>query len=306
MGASRLEKRYSERPPSLYNLRIILVRWQLNRHRMSHSQSDSGSNNRPRLGKKSLGSMILVVLLGIYTFARPAINRQLGWDLPALSDSGQSDSGQGHGSDTDADRGSASQSGATREKTSNSVGSSSSRASEKESRDDAKFSPAKSRPSKSEPQKPGLQNSDQRELGQQESDAEPADDGLLYGLLREISPDRYLSPAGLQYTPGSAEGHRLEHLRRHTEDQPTRPGSHGVFDGGMEGALKTIDLAYEKAKKNTQTTTKNEGSRTVYTVTMGGRVGYVGGRSGNQRRKPMARRVVLVLDGNRVITAYPK
>ena len=89
-----------------------------------------------------------------------------------------------------------------------------------------------------------------------------------------------MSPAGLQYTPGSAEGHRLKHLERHTKDQPSRPGSHGVFDGGMEGALKTVDRAYEKAKKGTQTTTKKDKGRTVYTVTMSGRVGYVGGRDG--------------------------
>ena len=107
------------------------------------------------------------------------------------------------------------------------------------------------------------------------------------------------------YTRGSAEGHRLEHLRRHTEDQPRRPGSHGVFDGGMAGALKTIDRAYERAKNNQRTTRKRDEGRDILTVDMGGRVGYVGGRDGNRRRKPMARRVRLVLDGQRVITAYP-
>jgi hypothetical protein len=128
---------------------------------------------------------------------------------------------------------------------------------------------------------------------------------LLHGLLREISFDRFISPAGLLYTPGSAEGHRLEHLRRHTKDDPGRPGSHGVFDGEMEGALKTIDRAYERAKKNQRTTKSVDGDRTIYTVDMGGRIGYVGGRDGGRKRKPMARRVRMVLEGNRVITAYP-
>ena len=131
------------------------------------------------------------------------------------------------------------------------------------------------------------------------------DPSLRYGLLREISADRYVSPAGLMYTPGSAEGHRLKHLQRHTEDQPNRPGSHGVFDGGMEKALKTIDSAYERAKKNQRTTKREDQGRTILTVDMGGRVGYVGGREGNRKRKPMARRVRLILEGNRVITAYP-
>lgn len=135
--------------------------------------------------------------------------------------------------------------------------------------------------------------------------APTADAELQYGLLREVGPDRYLSPAGLLYTPGSAEGHRLEHLRRHTQDQPGRPGKHGVFEGGMEGALKAIDLAYENAKNNKRTTQRSDGGRTIYTVDLGHRVGYVGGREGNQKNKPMARRVRLVLDGNRVITAFP-
>ncbi len=128
---------------------------------------------------------------------------------------------------------------------------------------------------------------------------------LLYGLLREVSADRFLSPAGLQYTPGSAEGHRLEHLRRHTKDDPGRPGSHGVFDGGMEGALKTIDRAYDRAKQGQRTTKQVDDGRTIYTVDMGGRIGFIGGRDGGRKRNPMARRVRMVLEGTRVITAYP-
>lgn len=129
---------------------------------------------------------------------------------------------------------------------------------------------------------------------------------LRYGLLRSIGPDRFLSPAGLQYLPGSQEGHRLAHLQRHTEDQPNRPGSHGVFDGGMETTLRVLDEAYLKAKQNASgVTTQQDQGRTIYTVSMGRRVGYVGGREGNRRRKPMARRVRLVLEGTRVITAYP-
>jgi hypothetical protein len=132
-----------------------------------------------------------------------------------------------------------------------------------------------------------------------------SNDAGLYGILREVSREKYVSPAGLVYARGSAEGHRLEHLKRHTKDDPGRPGSHGVFDGGMEGALKTIDRAYERAKKGERTTTKKDQGRTIYTVDLGSRVGFVGGRDGNRKRKPMARRVRIVLDGDRVITAYP-
>jgi hypothetical protein len=128
---------------------------------------------------------------------------------------------------------------------------------------------------------------------------------LLHGLLQEISKDHYLSPAGLIYGPGSAEGHRLDHLGRHIKDQPNRPGKHGVFDGGMQGALKTIDDAFKRAQKNQRTTKTIDRNRTIYTVDLGKRVGFVGGQDGRRRRNPMARRVRLVLEGKRVITAYP-
>ncbi|MEL7336216.1 MAG: hypothetical protein AAFN70_08470, partial [Planctomycetota bacterium] len=128
---------------------------------------------------------------------------------------------------------------------------------------------------------------------------------LKYGLLKNLGNERYVSPEGLMYVKGSAEGHRLRHLERHTKDQPSRPGSHGVFDGGMEKALKTIDNAYKRAKKNYKTTKQVDDRRTIYTVDLGGRIGYVGGKTGNRDRKPMARRVKIVLEGNKLITAYP-
>jgi hypothetical protein len=127
----------------------------------------------------------------------------------------------------------------------------------------------------------------------------------LYGLLSDQGGKRYLSPAGLLYVPGSQEGHRLRHVERHVTDDPTRPGSHGVFDGGMPGALATIDQAYVKAQSGAQTTKREEDGRTIYTVDLGSRIGFVGGSEGKRRRNPMARRVRIVLDKNRVITAYP-
>ncbi len=73
----------------------------------------------------------------------------------------------------------------------------------------------------------------------------------------------------------------------------------------MAGALKTIDRAYERAKTGQRTTKQIEEGRVVYTVDMGGRVGYIGGQDGNRTKKPMARRVRIVLDQQRVITAFP-
>lgn len=137
------------------------------------------------------------------------------------------------------------------------------------------------------------------------SSAKPTNPNLKYGILQSLGRDNYMSPAGLRYTPGSQEGHRLKHLERHTKDQPTRPGKHGVFDGGMEKTLQVLDQAYERAKKKQKTVTSQDRGRTIHTVDMGRRIGFIGGRDGNRMRKPMARRVRIVLEGNRVITAYP-
>lgn len=127
-----------------------------------------------------------------------------------------------------------------------------------------------------------------------------------YGILQEFRPNHFVSPAGVQYVPGSAEGHRLKHLARHLNDQPDRPGSHGVFDDDMEGVLHLIDQAYTLALQNgSQVKQEIDADRTIYTVSLGRRIGFVGGREGNRRGQPNARRIRLVLEGQRLITAFP-
>lgn len=220
--------------------------------------------------RSTAGAIAVVVLVAGYSLVAPAISRKIGIQLPTIS------------ADRDGSvRVGSSQQPPPSDATANSPTDSNLQLDRGESIDRGESSPST------------------------DPAASQADDELLYGRLREISPDRYVSISGLLYTPGSAEGHRLEHLRRHTRDQPGRAGSHGVFDGDMSDAIETVDLAYERAKKGQRTTKSTDQGRTIYTVDMGKRVGYVGGRTGNQRRKPMARRVRLVLEGNRLITAYP-
>lgn len=249
--------------------------------------------------KTTFAGVAIAILIGLYGLLRPSINEATGWSLPAIAQA-QSDN----------------------------VTTPAKPSREKPSRDNPAEratdvrSTAQTPPTTPEPAhtQPSAADPDATQDRGRKSDAAPRpnapvsrpaadetqpDDTLKYGSLREIGKDRYISPAGLLYTPGSAEGHRLEHLRRHTEDQPSRPGKHGVFDGGMAGALKTIDQAYENAKIGKRTSTREEDGRTIYTVDLGQRIGFVGGREGNQKNQPMARRVQLVLDGNRVITAFP-
>ncbi|MFK8111760.1 MAG: hypothetical protein AB8B91_06145 [Rubripirellula sp.] len=285
-----------------------------NRHE-DHTESTgvrSQGGHRALGGKSKAGGIAIIVLAVIYSLAAPKLNARYGWNLPQirtdssgnvrLAENAKSTTKHPAASSVESPR---SDSPSSQAKAS---GASQSKSSPKAAEKTQPGSSQKTRGPLADRMRPSSRSSDAPgdSKSSTQPQASPADGDLLYGLLREVSSKRYVSPQGLLYTPGSAEGHRLEHLRRHTKDDPGRPGSHGVFDGEMEGALKTIDRAYERAKKNQRTTKREDRGRTIYTVDMGGRVGYVGGRDGNRKRKPMARRVQIVLEGTRVITAYPK
>ena len=132
------------------------------------------------------------------------------------------------------------------------------------------------------------------------------DAGKVHGFLTEIGRNRFESPAGLIYGPGSEEGHRLKHIERHLEDQPNRPGSHGVFDGDMKAFLMAIDDAYLRAKRGARGTkkTEEEGS-IVYEASFEKAIGFLGGREGARRHNPAIKRLRVVVRGNSLITAFP-
>ena len=135
---------------------------------------------------------------------------------------------------------------------------------------------------------------------------ESDDSDPLYGFLNEIGRNRYESPAGLVYGPGSEEGHRLKHIARHLEDQPKRPGSHGVFKGTMRAFLIAIDEGYARAKKGAKGTTKKEDDGSmVYEITFDKAIGFIGGEAGGRKKNPATKKLRLVVRGNNVITAFP-
>ncbi|MEM6798394.1 MAG: hypothetical protein AAF589_02675 [Planctomycetota bacterium] len=124
--------------------------------------------------------------------------------------------------------------------------------------------------------------------------------------LRDLGNEVYETPAGLRYKRGSQHGHRLKHLLAHAEDMSDRPGQHGVFDDHDLGSLvRLVDAAYEQAERGERVAVRREEGREVFTIDVGKRIGYIGGRSGNRRGRPAARHVRLVLQGKSVITAYP-
>jgi hypothetical protein len=259
--------------------------------RPGESARKPASAARKRSNKSTtIGGAALAVLVAIYAVAQPVLNEGFGWQLPGLQQFAQNDEP------------------AVAEKIET-----------KPELTTPKTTPLEAeKPQKEVDSKPKTGSGPLANVRSKESassarptaqptatSAPPAEDSLLFGILADQGSDRFLSPAGLMYVPGSQEGHRLKHVERHTVDDPGRPGSHGVFDGGMATALATIDKAYRKAKTGSQTSKQEEDGRTIYTVDMGSRVGYVGGSDGKRRKNPMARRVRLVLERNRVITAYP-
>ncbi|MGI9474379.1 MAG: hypothetical protein ACR2NZ_22750 [Rubripirellula sp.] len=302
-------------------------------------------NRTPLGAKSKMGGIALALILAAYSFAAPELNTRFGWNLPQIRGDSTShvsrEDASGNGADHDSGklvgpvgesrtaeiRDAATKSGQKNADSSasdtdpvvnarsgtdqgsvrtNETRSPGPLAGRMNSTSQSQRGPPTGRDADSATNASAVSRNNTRgSSNATEERSSGGQDDLSYGLLREISADRFMSPAGLLYTPGSAEGHRLEHLRRHTKNDPGRPGSHGVFDGGMEGALTAIDQAYDRAKKGQRTTKKTDQGRTIYTVDMGKRIGYVGGRDGGRRRNPMARRLRLVLEGNRVITAYP-
>jgi hypothetical protein len=126
--------------------------------------------------------------------------------------------------------------------------------------------------------------------------------------LKQIDELTWLSPAGLRFKGKDPEGlTRVEHVLRHAQDQPKRAGPHGVFDGGKDRALATIDEAWKKVKTQ-RIRPKQESGRSSYVVPMGKRVGYLGGRLGKSRRNPPLTRVFIVVKSGTsdIVTAFPR
>lgn len=145
-----------------------------------------------------------------------------------------------------------------------------------------------------------------RSGGSPQSGPAAVEPGDLFGVLTEVGNGAFRSPAGLRYTRGSKQGHRLKHVMAHAVDDPGRVGQHGVFaTEDPRQVVLLIDEAYEQALAGRDTRTRREDGRVVYEVDLGRRIGYVGGQSGNRRGKPTAKHLRLVVQDDRLITAFP-
>ena len=239
--------------------------------------------SRPRW---SWGSIAILALIVLYWFVQPVLNARYGWNLPQLQSGNQETSAP-------------SQPPSAPRKTPK-------QAPEQAPTQAPREAPRTPAPSATDNPGTSTEKGRSRNTGDAAAEDPQRKDRPRDDFLRATGGDRFLSPAGLIYGPGSQEGHRLKHLQRHLADIPDRPGSHGVFDGQLDDALRWIDNAYERSQRGgSEVSVDREEGRTVYTVNLGERIGYIGGAEGKRRGNPPARRLRLVLEGNRLITAFP-
>ena len=250
-----------------------------------------------RYGPKTpIGWLLIGVLAVVYLFAQPALNRTLGLNLPGLFDAGHSGEVRPDESPRTSPVG-----GRSAEQIADAVNADVSDSSDvtPESREVA-YQRADAPPT----DEPGGTRSDDAPAAGSK-DAAKAPPPL--GKLTEVGDMVFETTAGLIYTRGSADGHRLKHVMKHAVDDPSRP-VHSVFEPGEEHAVfAVIDEAYliadlegpPRARK------QSERGRTIWLVDMRRTVGYVGGQKGRRKGYPKVRGIKLVLEGRNVITAFP-
>lgn len=124
-------------------------------------------------------------------------------------------------------------------------------------------------------------------------------------FFASVRGDNKTSPAGLVYTMGPRREHRVDHVMNHSHDVPSKP-VHGVFNGSRLEILQLVDEAYElvKSKSKQVKTTESRGKK-EHLVDMKRTTGYEGGAKGKRNGNKKLGKVKLVLDGDRVITAFP-
>jgi hypothetical protein len=242
--------------------------------------------------------VILLVLALVYTLLQPLANRQFGWQLPSLQGlltadrapapkDGNDPAENDRSADTPANQAELNQPGQAPNTT---------------SEDGRTVRPNEGRVAKEDSNPSVAENSDNAKGRASDSD----ESALLYGVLRSEGREVYVSPAGLRYTRGSVEGHRLKHLERHLSDQPERSDRHGVFNGDMPQVLRWIDDGYQRARQSEPgTRQRQEQGRTVYEADFPQPIGFVGGREGNRRGRPATKQLRVVTEEDRVITAFP-
>jgi hypothetical protein len=291
---------------------------------MSAPKAKPSSGARPWLSPRA--TLFLVLGLVLYVLLRPTLSNWLGVPLPALfpeeamqapaepptgdiSDSRTTQRERGPPAGFEprrGDRAAPSESRPSEQTTSPRADVPIAPQSEKEAESDA--TPSTTRPAPAPtPRKPS--STPLRPLprpeGQAASPKAAESSAPKLGVLTDVGRGRLRSTAGLVYEQLSSE-HRIDHVLRHAEDDPSRP-VHGVFDGDRDVILAVIDEAWLAAQKGRppKVVTEDNGDRTAYTVDLGRKIGFMGGQAGKRRGFPACRHLQLVVEGDEVVTAYP-
>lgn len=236
---------------------------------------------------------ILVAAIA-YVLLQPKLNQWFGWNLPSAAAMLGQDPPAAKSNQTPTSKPTSSNS-TNAEKSGNGTAS--------------KTAPPKSSNPNPSPQKPtlasGTDASGSKSTSSSKTGSNDSDD-LKFRFLKPLGRDRYESPAGLIYAPGSEEGHRLKHIERHLSDQPNRPGSHGVFDGDMQAFITAIDDGYKRARGHAKgTKQREEEGMTVFEAPFDKPIGYLGGSEGARKGKPKVKRLRIVVRDKNLITAFP-
>ena len=262
---------------------------------VSRKRTDTAINTLRMIPTK--WAIVLVALLIGYVLLQPRLNQWLGWNLPSVA------SLVGDEKPTTKKEPKPTKEVVSKEKASEKV---SGNVTEKTS--DKKTSDKKSEVAQASTTKTANRTNDPvpKDSAPKDSGPKVSAEDKIHGILKDLGRNRFESPEGLVYGPGSEEGHRLKHIERHLEDQPSRPGPHGVFDGDMKAFLVAIDRAFAMANKGAKGSSKKEDDgAVVYEATFEKPIGFLGGTDGKRRKNPALKKMRVVVRGKSVITAFP-
>lgn len=253
-------------------------------------------------------AVAIIAALIVYVLLQPRLNQWFGWNLPSVASlTGDEPAKTQPKKKADAKPSSAAKSNKSQAATDYPELESTApeqKKPEQKSPDKPKASsdPNNPPPSKSKASSNGTESS--KTSGSATKSKSPSQSVEDY--LKEVGKNRFESPAGLIYKPGSEEGHRLKHIERHLKDIPDRPGSHGVFDGSMVEFLIAIDDAVTRAKRKLKGTSMEEDDGAmVYEASFDKPIGFLGGETGKRKKNPKVKKMRVVIQDDAVITAFP-
>lgn len=258
-------------------------------------------------------AVAIIAALIVYVLLQPRLNQWFGWNLPSVASlTGDEPAKATPKKNSDAKPTIASKSNKSQAATDDSdLERKSPETKKPEQKSPEQKSPDKPKAS-SEPNNPPPSKSKASSNGT-ESSKSPSSTAKsksppqsVEDYLKEVGKNRFESPAGLIYKPGSEEGHRLKHIERHLSDMPDRPGSHGVFDGSMVEFLIAIDDTVTRAKRKLKgTSMKEDDGAMVYEAAFDKPIGFLGGETGKRKKNPKVKKMKVVVRDDAVITAFP-